>query len=152
MQLTQRRATMEDLPTLLALLSDDELGANRESLTADKLARYQQAMQRINADANQYLMVVEAAGAIVGTCHLTLMPSLTYQGSMRLQIEAVRVAATHRNGGIGQWMLAQTIAYAKEHDASIVQLTTNKQRHDAQRFYEKLGFQATHEGLKLFLG
>jgi ribosomal protein S18 acetylase RimI-like enzyme len=96
-------------------------------------------------------MVVENGDEIIGTCHLTIMPSLTFIGSTRMQIEAVRVAGKYRGQKIGSWMFDQAISYAKENDVSITQLTTNKKRPKAKRFYEKLGFEASHEGMKLYL-
>jgi ribosomal protein S18 acetylase RimI-like enzyme len=96
-------------------------------------------------------MVVLAENKIIGTCHLTILPSLTYQGSTRLQIEAVRVARSYRGQKIGEWMMKQAFDYARESGARIVQLTTNKERIQAKRFYEKLGFKASHEGMKCFL-
>ena len=79
------------------------------------------------------------------------MPSLSFQGSIRLNIEAVRVASEYRSKGIGAWMIAQAIEYGRKHGASFIQLSTNKKREKAKRFYESLGFEATHEGMKLFL-
>lgn len=96
-------------------------------------------------------MVVESGDEIIGTCHLTIMPSLTFIGSTHMQIEAVRVARKYRGQKIGSWMFDQAISYAKEHDVSIIQLTTNKKRPQAKHFYEKLGFESSHEGMKLYL-
>jgi N-acetylglutamate synthase-like GNAT family acetyltransferase len=97
-------------------------------------------------------MVVEKGNEIIAMCHLTIMPSLTFMGSTRMEIQAVRVADKYRGQKIGSWMFDQAISYAKEHDVSILQLTTNKKRHQAKHFYEKLGFEASHEGMKLYLG
>jgi ribosomal protein S18 acetylase RimI-like enzyme len=96
-------------------------------------------------------MVVENKDEIIGTCHLTIMPSLTFIGSTRMQIEAVRVADKYRGQKIGSWMFDQAIAYAKSMGVAIIQLTTNKKRRQAKKFYEKLGFEASHEGMKLYL-
>lgn len=96
-------------------------------------------------------MVVEIDKEIVGTCHLTIMPSLTFTGQTRIQIEAVRVAERCRGQKIGEWMIDAAILYAKQNGATIIQLTTNKQRDKAINFYEKLGFQSAHEGMKLYL-
>ena len=149
-QLTQRKAVLSDLPRIVALLLEDDLAQTRESQNIMD-ARYAQAFHKIDADVNQYLMVVEDEGQIIATCHLTLMPSLTFIGSTRMQIEAVRVAKAYRGQKIGQWMFDQAIDYAKAHGVSIVQLTTNKQRAQAKQFYEKQGFEASHEGFKRYL-
>ena len=150
-QLTHRKATIHDLRTIIHLLLDDTLGETREQLNDTIDNRYLEAFHRINTDPNQYLMVVNLDDEIVGTCHLTIMPSLTFTGSTRMQIEAVRVSATHRGQKIGEWMMNAAIDYAKSNRISMIQLTTNKQRPRAKQFYERLGFEATHEGMKLYL-
>ena len=150
--LTHRKARIADLPSLIELLLEDELGASRESKSAGVHENYIKAFHKIDSDSNQYLMVVENGDEVIGTCHLTIMPSLTFIGSTRMQIEAVRVAGNCRGQKIGNWMMTQAIGYAKEHDVSIVQLTTNKNRSKAKNFYEKLGFQPSHEGMKMYLG
>ena len=130
------------------MLANDPLGALREDL--QHLERYEQAYQMISKDPNQELMVVENdAGEIVGTFHLTFIQYLTHQGSIRVQIESVRVRQDHRGKGIGEKMLQWAINRAKEKGARVVQLTSDKKRPDAIRFYEKLGFTASHEGMKL---
>lgn len=149
--LTHRKATLNDLPRLIELLLEDELGSSRESRSSELDGGYIKAFHKIDSDPNQYLMVVENGDEIIGTCHLTIMPSLTFIGSTRMQIEAVRVAGKYRGQKIGSWMFDQAISYAKENDVSIVQLTTNKKRPKAKHFYEKLGFEASHEGMKLYL-
>lgn len=150
MNLRQRKANIQDLPQIIALLKEDDLGQFRESNTIDDEC-YIKAFHKIDTDPNQYLMVVENHSEMVATCHLTVMPSLTFKGSTRMQIEAIRVASKYRGQKIGEWMLKQVIRYAKEADVSIIQLTTNKKRIAAKRFYEKLGFEASHEGMKLSL-
>jgi len=153
LNLTQRKAKLKDIHRIVELLNEDDLGKTREhlSLTRKLDPRYTKAFELINSDPNQYLMVVESDNQIVGTCHLTIMPSLTFIGSTRMQIEAVRVAASMRGMQIGEWMMNEAIAYAESNGASIIQLTTNKQRSRAKHFYEKIGFEATHEGMKLYL-
>lgn len=151
MTLTYRKAVYKDLPRIIALLREDELGALRESSSTDLDERYGDAFQKIDKDPNQYLMVVEEKETIIATCHLTLMPSLTFIGSMKMQIEAVRVAEHYRSRKIGEWMLRQAMAYAKEHGVNTIQLTTNNKRGRAKNFYEKLGFEASHVGMKLHL-
>lgn len=151
MNLIYRKANLDDLPDIVRLLADDDLGKTRESNQEQIDACYGQAFAKISADLNQYLMVVLSDNKLIGTCHLTLMPSLTYQGSTRMQIEAVRIAKNYRGQKIGEWMMQEAFDYAKKHDVKIIQLTTNKLRPQAQKFYERLGFKSTHEGMKYFL-
>jgi ribosomal protein S18 acetylase RimI-like enzyme len=150
-KLTHRKATLHDLPTILALLLDDALGEKREANDEKINQRYIDAFHRIDADPNQYLMAVTLNNDLIGTCHLTLIPSLTFIGSTRLQIEAVRVSEKHRGQKIGEWMIQAAIQFARSNDATIIQLTTNKQRGRAIEFYERLGFEATHEGMKYYI-
>lgn len=142
-----RRATKADLVQIITLLSEDELGKTRED--SQNLENYAVAFSEISADKNNFLAVVELENEVIGTCHLTLMPSLTMQGSKRMNIEAVRVKGSFRNQKIGQWMIDRTVQFAKENQVKIIQLTTNKERQNARRFYENLGFVASHEGMKL---
>jgi GNAT superfamily N-acetyltransferase len=149
--LTHRKATLTDLATIIELiLEDDELAQGRESQNVHD-QRYIDAFDKINADPNHYLMVVERGVEIVATCHLTVIPSLSFLGSTRLQIEEVRVRKKYRSKGIGEWMIKAAIAYGIERGAKIVQLTANKKRVRAHSFYEKLGFEASHEGMKLYM-
>ena len=149
--LTHRKARIADLHQIIELLLEDELGGMRESKSAELDKNYIKAFQKIDSDLNQYLMVVENGDEIIGTSHLTIMPSLTFIGSTRMQIEAVRVSGKYRGQKIGSWMLDQAISYAKDMDVSIIGLTTNKKRAQTKHFYEKLGFEASHEGMKLYL-
>jgi N-acetylglutamate synthase-like GNAT family acetyltransferase len=149
--LTHRKAKIADLHQIMALLLEDELGGTRESKSSDIDENYIKAFHKIDSDPNQYLMVVENGDKIIGTCHLTIMPSLTFIGSTRMQIEAVRVTGKYRGQKIGSWMFDQAISYAKEQDVSIIQLTTSKKRPQAKHFYKKLGFEASHEGMKIYL-
>jgi len=149
--LTFRKARFSDLKTLVNLLREDEFGSVRENASAELDNGYIAAFQKLDIDPNQYLMVAENGHDIVGTCHLTIMPSLTFTGSTRMQIEAVRVSEKYRNQKIGAQMLEVAIDYAKQKGASIIQLTTNKKRTEAKKFYEQLGFEASHEGMKLYL-
>ncbi|MFZ4116405.1 MAG: GNAT family N-acetyltransferase [Chthoniobacterales bacterium] len=144
-----RRAEHRDLSAILKLLFDDELRKTRESSSEVPEPCYEKAFQKIVADPNNALMIVELDNLIIGTCHLTLLPSLTLRGSTRLQIEAVRIVRTYRGKGIGGWMFQKIFEYAKEQEATIIQLTTDKRRAGAKKFYEQLGFEATHEGMKL---
>ncbi len=149
-ELIYRKATLGDLHRIVELLvEDDELGTAREHVSAHIDPRYVEAFEKIDADPQQYLMVAESDGKVIGTCHLTVMHSLTFTGATRLQIEAVRVAASMRGQGIGEKMIEEAIAYGKSKGASIIQLSTNKKRTRAKQFYERLGFEASHEGMKL---
>ena len=149
--LTQRKATIEYLRTIVNLLLEDDFGKTREQLSDETDQCYIDAFHRIDIDSNQYLMVVMLGDEIVGTCHLTIAPSLTFKGQTRMNIEAVRVSAKHRGKGIGEWMMKVAIEYGKSRGASIMQLATNKQRTRAKEFYENLGFKASHEGMKIYL-
>jgi ribosomal protein S18 acetylase RimI-like enzyme len=147
-----RKATFNDLEPIIALLLEDELGQTRELHKANLDQRYIDAFEKINNDPHHYLMVVERGTEIVGTCHLTLIPSLSFIGSTRLQIEEVRVSEKYRGQKVGTWMIEAAIAYGIDRGAKIVQLTTNKKRERAKIFYERLGFKASHEGMKLKVG
>jgi GNAT superfamily N-acetyltransferase len=146
--LTFRLATETDLPIIIQLLADDPLGAQREKAATTLSASYLQAFDRIQNDPNQELTVAEMGGEIVGTFQLSFIQYLTHQGGMRAQIEAVRVSSAQRGKGIGKLMFDYAISRATEKGCRMVQLTTDKQRPDALRFYESLGFVATHEGMK----
>ncbi|HJK86149.1 MAG TPA: GNAT family N-acetyltransferase [Candidatus Megaira endosymbiont of Nemacystus decipiens] len=153
----RKKHKLDDLKEIVSLLSDDKLGQKREQIgceqTSSEVAQsYLDAFAKIDSDPNQHLMVLGNDGEVIGTCHLTLMPSLTFSGRTRLQIEAVRVVRRIRGQNLGQQMIEFAINWGKEYGAAIIQLTTNKERAKALRFYEKLGFKATHEGMKLYLG
>lgn len=152
--LTVRRATRADVPVIVAMLADDHLGATREVASAGGAkvaASYLDAFEAIDADPHQELVVAELDGEAVGTMQLTFIPYLTYQGGWRAQIEAVRIASTHRGDGLGHEFFAWAIERARQRGCHLVQLTTDKRRGDAHRFYEALGFVASHEGMKLDL-
>lgn len=151
MPLTYRLATEADLPTIVQLLADDALGANRETFQLPLPDSYQQAFRVIHNDAQQELTVVEQDGEIVGTFQLTFIQYLTYGGGLRAQIEAVRVKSSHRGQGLGTAIFQYAIERAKQRGAHLLQLTTDKKRPDALRFYESLGFATSHEGMKLHL-
>lgn len=147
-----RKATRADLPAIVRLLAQDMLGQQREAYQDPLPTSYHEAFDRIDADPNQELIVAENADReVIGTLQLTILPYLTYQGSSRALIEAVRVREDHRGGGIGGGLLQWAIGRARARGARMLQLTSDKQRVDAVRFYEKLGFKASHEGLKMFL-
>ncbi len=150
--LTFRLATENDLPAIIQMLADDALGSAREQVGAIAPEVYVKAFEKITADPNQELTVVEMNGEIVATFHLTFIQYLTHQGGLRAQIEAVRTKSSYRGQGIGKRVFDYAISTAKAKGCCMVQLTTDKQRSDAIRFYESLGFSATHEGMKLRLG
>jgi GNAT superfamily N-acetyltransferase len=144
-----RRARRGDLPAIVHLLADDPLGAQREADVSPLPASYGAAFDAIDADPNQELVVAESGGAVVGVLQLTFIPSLTYRGGWRALIEGVRVAAALRSAGVGQRLFEWAIARARERGCHLLQLTSDKTRPEAIRFYERLGFVASHEGLKL---
>jgi GNAT superfamily N-acetyltransferase len=140
------------VPAIVRLLADDPLGSTRETANGDQIPdAYWRAFQAIDADPHQLLMVAEADGQIVGTLQLTFIPSLTHTGGERAQIEGVRVAARHRGRGLGREMVLWAIERARARGCRLVQLTTDKRRPEAVRFYESLGFRPTHVGMKLSL-
>ena len=146
-----RRATADDLTKIIELLADDELGRQREEPGPPPSPRYQAAFAAIDEDPNQVLAVVEEGGAVVGCLQLSFIPGLSRIGLWRGQIESVRIASRRRGGGLGQKMFVWAIEECRKRGCGLVQLTTDKTRPDALRFYESLGFAASHEGLKLQL-
>jgi GNAT superfamily N-acetyltransferase len=148
---TLRRARAEDVPAIVHLLADDPLGRTRERDETPLPASYAKAFAAIDADANQELVVACRGSRVVGVLQLTYLPSLTYRGSWRAQIEGVRVGADERSRGLGRALFEWAIARARERGCALLQLTTDKSRPDARRFYEGLGFVASHEGMKLRL-
>lgn len=151
MNLTYRLATENDLTAIVQLLSDDPLGAKRENFQLPLPAAYLQAFNTIASDQHQELTVAELNGEIVATFQLSFIQYLTYQGGIRAQIEAVRVISTHRNRGIGKAIFQYAIQRAKDKGAHVLQLTTDKERPEAKRFYESIGFIDSHEGMKLHI-
>jgi len=149
--LTFRRASAADLEDIVALLADDELGRKREDPDPPLNPRYIDAFAAIDADRNQFLVVVEEGGRIVGCLQLSFIPGLSRLGLWRGQIESVRIASTRRGGGLGKRLFEWAIEECRKRGCEIVQLTTDKSRTDARRFYEGLGFVASHEGMKLTL-
>lgn len=146
-----RGATREDLTEIVRLLADDPLGSQRERYELPLPATYIRAFEAITADPNQELLVAEAGGRVVGVLQLTFIPNLTYQGSWRALIEGVRVSSAVRGRGVGRALMQWAVQRARARGCLLVQLTTDKARVDARRFYESLGFTATHEGMKLGL-
>jgi GNAT superfamily N-acetyltransferase len=146
-----RRARRADLPALVALLADDEIGRTREDSATPLNSRYVQAFDAIERDPNQMLMVAERDGRVVGCLQLTLIPGLSRLGMWRGQIEGVRIARGQRGEGLGRAMFAWAIEECRRQGCGLVQLTTDRSRPDARRFYEQRGFEASHEGMKLAL-
>jgi GNAT superfamily N-acetyltransferase len=150
-ELEFRAATEADLPTIVSLLANDPLGASREDSGGLLSPAYRAAFQAISADPNHELLVAELEGAVVGVLQLSFIPHLTYEGGWRAQIEGVRVCKGLRSRGVGQALLEFAISRAREKGCHLVQLTTDRRRPEALRFYLGLGFEATHEGMKLHL-
>lgn len=146
--LTFRLATQNDLATIVQMLADDALGSLREKAASTPDEHYIRVFEAICADPNQELTVAEKEGVIVATCQLTFIQYLTYLGGRRAQIEAVRTHANYRGQGIGTKVFAYAFQRAKEKGCHLIQLTSDKRRPNAIRFYESLGFIATHEGMK----
>lgn len=150
-KLNIRKALHNDVPMIVKLLGNDELGALRELFQDPLPQTYYNAFAEIDADKNNYLMVVEDGDKIIGTMQLTMITYLTYQGGKRAQIEGVRIDEDYRGKGVGKDMIEWAIDKARESGCHLVQLTTDKKRPKALEFYQKLGFIASHEGLKLHL-
>ncbi len=144
-----RRATAADVAGIVAMIADDQLGATRESL--DDLTPYLHAFELIDTDPNQVLVVAERNDELVGTLQLTIIPGLSRRGSSRGLIEAVRVAAPARGSGLGTTLIEWAIEESRARDCTLVQLTSDKTRTEAHRFYDRLGFTNSHEGFKLKL-
>ena len=146
-----RLAKREDLPAIVRMLADDELGSQRERYEDPLPESYYRAFEQIDRDANHELIVAELNGAVIGTLQLMLLPSISFQGGLRAQVESVRVDKMYQGQGIGSAMMKSTIERAKERGAHVVQLTTHQSRTAARRFYERLGFSGSHLGMKLSL-
>lgn len=145
-----RRAYASDVPSIVELLADDVLGVARDGASGvHELAPYQRAFEAIDADSAHLLLVVEARGDIVATLQLSFLPGLSRRGALRAQIEAVRVRTDHRGSGVGQAMVSCAIDEARRRGCSLVQLSSDKRRAQAHRFYSAMGFVASHVGYKL---
>lgn len=142
-----RRATVADVAAIVALLGDDAIAAARES--AADMTPYLAAYERISADPDEFLAVVERDGLIVGTLQLSVVQGLSRNGAARAVVEAVRVARSERGSGLGTMMMRWAITQARARGCVIMQLTTHNDRHDAHRFYERLGFEGSHRGYKM---
>ena len=146
-----RLATRDDLPSIVRMLADDDLGSQREHYEDPLPDPYYSAFEQIHGDPNHELIVAEREGDVMGTLHLMFLPSISFQGGLRAQVESVRVDKRFQSQGIGSEMMKWTIERARQRGALVVQLTTHKTREDAHRFYEKLGFKGSHLGMKLSL-
>ncbi|MFF1447600.1 GNAT family N-acetyltransferase [Streptomyces sp. NPDC058274] len=142
-----RRAGADDVPAMVAMLADDPLGAERES--PDDLTPYLAALDRLSADPHQHLMVAVREGRVIGTLQLTVIPGLSRKGATRSIIEGVRVHADERGSGLGSLLIEWAVDESRRQGCQLVQLTSDATRTDAHRFYERLGFTASHVGFKL---
>jgi GNAT superfamily N-acetyltransferase len=143
-----RLATQADIPAILALLADDVLGKNREGGADVAVAA---AFAEIERDPNNAIYVIDIGGEVVGCAQLTIIPGLSRRGLKRAQIEGVRVSSRRRGEGLGRWFFEALIEVARARGCRLVQLTSDKRRVEAHRFYGSLGFVASHEGFKLTL-
>lgn len=151
MEVTFRPARPDDLAAIVALLADDVLGSGREHVGAEVDPAYVRAFEAIAADPRQLLVVATRGEEVCGTVQVSCLPTLTHRGGERAQLEGVRVASSARGEGVGRAMVAWVVDEARRRGCRTVQLTTDRRRPDARRFYESLGFEATHDGMKLAL-
>ena len=143
-----REATAADVPAIVALLASDQLGQHANRSTGHSTTPTPGAFATCDADPNNLLVVGVADGAVVATLQLTFIPYLTHRGSLRAQVEAVRVSDDRRGQGLGEQLMRWAEQQARTRGCAMIQLTSNKARGDAHRFYERLGYTATHEGFK----
>jgi GNAT superfamily N-acetyltransferase len=146
-----RQAMRGDLPAIVGMLADDDLGSQRERYEDPLPELYYIAFEQINKDTNHDLVVAESGGEIIGTLQLMFLPSISFRGGLRAQVESVRVDKKYRGQGIGSKLMKWAIERAKERGAHVVQLTTHKSREETHRFYKRLGFKDSHLGMKLSL-
>lgn len=144
-----RNATVDELPQIVALLADDLIGREREAGNADSLAPYLDAWHEMQSDKANWILVAVEGEEVLGVLQLTLIAGLARTGAKRAQIEGVRVKSTARGQSIGHKLMNDALDKAKSNGCSLVQLTTDKRRPEAKRFYESFGFVATHEGMKI---
>ncbi|MDL1911044.1 GNAT family N-acetyltransferase [Chloroflexi bacterium CFX6] len=146
-----RTAERKDLPSIVRLLAEDELGNRRERYEDPLPGSYFEAFELIENDPNHELIVAELNGEVIGTLHLMFLPSISYRGGLRAQVESVRVEGRYRDRGIGSEMMKWVVERARGRGAHLIQLTSHKSREEAHRFYERLGFTKSHVGMKLSL-
>ncbi|MEM9224319.1 MAG: GNAT family N-acetyltransferase [Pseudomonadota bacterium] len=149
MSLTFRTARRDDLPQIVRMLADDILGAGREVVSDPPAQEYFAAFEAVDKNPNDFLVVAELNGDLVGCAQLTILHGLSRKGMKRGHIEAVRVASGHRGGGIGEALIKELVRLARAADCGLVQLTSSVERDRAVAFYERLGFRVTHKGMKL---
>jgi len=149
--LTFRISTEQDLERIVEMLADDVLGSKRERNERPLPDSYIKAYKAITADPNNELVVACRGDEVIGVQQITFTPYITHQGGWRATIEGVRTSSSERGKGLGTELIRFGIQRAKERGCHLVQLTTDKKREEALRFYESLGFTATHEGLKMKL-
>ncbi|MCP3394716.1 GNAT family N-acetyltransferase [Bradyrhizobium sp. CCGB12] len=142
-----RRARRDDVAAIVAMLADDHLGRARERVEDPLPATYYEAFERIMRDSNLQLVVAESEGRVVGCLQLAILPGLSSQGGSRGLLEDVRVATDCRSRGIGEQLVQWAIAEARARGCNLVELLTHQTRVDAQRFYTRLGFAASHVGM-----
>jgi ribosomal protein S18 acetylase RimI-like enzyme len=147
-----RLARRTDVPAIVSLLADDPIGSTREQPGEPLAQAYWDAFDAITAQSGNEVLIAEAAGEVAGCLQLTIIPGLSRTGMTRGQLEGVRVSARYRGRGIGETLVRAALERARGHGCRLVQLTTDRSRTDAQRFYERLGFEASHIGMKLTLG
>jgi GNAT superfamily N-acetyltransferase len=146
-----RCANLSDLSAIVRLLADDELGSQRENYHEPLQEFYLRAFEQIDADPNHELLVAEKDGNVIETLQLIFLPSISFQGGLRAQVESVRVDKKFQNQKIGSQLMEHAVEIAKARGAHVMQLTTHNTRKDAHRFYERLGFKPSHVGMKLNL-
>lgn len=144
-----RPAVADDIPAIVEMLADDPLGSTRES--PDDLTPYIAAFERLAGDPNQHPVVAVREGRVVGTLQLTIVPGLSRKGATRSIIEGVRIHADERGSGLGTRFIEWAVDESRRQNCQLVQLTSDATRTDAHRFYERLGFKASHTGFKLVL-
>ncbi|WP_142215129.1 GNAT family N-acetyltransferase [Streptomyces sp. SLBN-118] len=144
-----RPAVLDDIPAIVAMLADDPLGAQRETL--EDLTPYTAAFERLSKDPNQIQAIAVREDRVVGTLQLTIIPGLSRRGSNRSIIEGVRIHADERGSGLGTRLMQWAVDESRRQNCQLVQLTSDASRTDARRFYERLGFEASHVGFKLQL-
>lgn len=148
---TIREAIFADLAAIIHVFTGDDTGGKGDVWTGETQPLYEAAMRRILASSANTLFVAERAGTVIGTIQVTFIPGLVARGRTRAKLESIHVRPEHRSLGIGAMMVRHALEFARSHGAGIAELTSHRQRPDAHRFYERLGFERTHEGFKLAL-
>ncbi len=147
--LSFQKATKRDLPQLIALLQDDDLGNTRENIS--DLAPYEKAFKAILEDPLHQILILKTHDEIIGCTQLSFLPNLTFKGGWRAQLEGVRIKSKFRGQGFGKQLIQEAIKRSKNFGCHLIQFTTNNSRPESILFYEKLGFKSTHVGMKFYL-